>query len=95
MDCPTCGADFSKINVLESRKNKTAIRRRRECSECFSRFTTFELQAQNMPKNYLEKDWKVITGSQIRNIKAKMNHLIEELEKAKKSMNLDDPDEDS
>ena len=48
-----------------------------------------------MPKNYLEKDWRVITGSQIRNVKAKINHLIEELEKAKKAMNLDDPDEDS
>jgi transcriptional repressor NrdR len=41
MDCPACG---SATRVLESRRadDGTALRRRRRCSECEHRFTTFE-----------------------------------------------------
>lgn len=42
MRCPHCGASESR--VVESREggNQAAVRRRRECSECKSRFTTYE-----------------------------------------------------
>jgi len=42
MKCPKCGKIESK--VIDSRvvRDDTAIRRRRECSECNYRFTTYE-----------------------------------------------------
>src|SRR5690606_20782491 len=41
MQCPTCNGD---TRVLESRaaEGGAAVRRRRECTECGRRFTTFE-----------------------------------------------------
>lgn len=38
--CPKCGYEDSK--VIESRDANSAIRRRRECLNCGSRFTTYE-----------------------------------------------------
>ena len=42
MHCPTCGSDNNR--VLESREvdEGLAIRRRRECQDCDTRFTTYE-----------------------------------------------------
>ena len=42
MKCPYCGSNDSK--VLDSRNNEesNSIRRRRECTSCQKRFTTFE-----------------------------------------------------
>jgi transcriptional repressor NrdR len=42
MKCPFCG--FLEDKVVDSRlgKDGTAIRRRRECMKCHSRFTTYE-----------------------------------------------------
>lgn len=40
MRCPYCGHDDSK--VIDSRDVNEAVRRRRECFECGSRFTTYE-----------------------------------------------------
>lgn len=40
MRCPVCGAEDSR--VVDSRTTADAVRRRRECQECASRFTTFE-----------------------------------------------------
>ena len=42
MHCPYCGNDETK--VLDSRQVEegTTVRRRRECDQCFRRFTTFE-----------------------------------------------------
>ncbi|MDR1197128.1 MAG: transcriptional regulator NrdR [Candidatus Nomurabacteria bacterium] len=40
MHCSKCGEDESK--VLESRDTGTSIRRRRECSKCGNRYTTYE-----------------------------------------------------
>jgi len=40
MRCPYCGYDDSK--VIDSREVNEAIRRRRECLGCGSRFTTYE-----------------------------------------------------
>ena len=42
MKCPFCGAD--ELKVIDSRPNldNDTIRRRRECIDCSSRFTTYE-----------------------------------------------------
>ncbi|MDR3125459.1 MAG: transcriptional regulator NrdR [Candidatus Nomurabacteria bacterium] len=40
MHCSKCGNDESK--VLESRDTGSSIRRRRECSKCGNRYTTYE-----------------------------------------------------
>ncbi|MBI2942205.1 MAG: transcriptional repressor NrdR [Chloroflexi bacterium] len=40
MKCPYCGESESK--VVDSREIEDAIRRRRECSRCAQRFTTYE-----------------------------------------------------
>jgi transcriptional repressor NrdR len=40
MICPRCSSD--KLSVTDSRADGGAIRRRRECSECGYRFTTYE-----------------------------------------------------
>ena len=40
MRCPYCTHDDSK--VIDSRNVNEAVRRRRECLECGSRFTTYE-----------------------------------------------------
>jgi transcriptional repressor NrdR len=42
MKCPFCG--FSEDRVIDSRdaRNGNAVRRRRECSKCKQRFTTYE-----------------------------------------------------
>ncbi|HPY84092.1 transcriptional regulator NrdR [Ruminococcus sp. XPD3002] len=40
MKCPYCGFDDSK--VIDSRPKENKIKRRRECTKCLARFTTFE-----------------------------------------------------
>jgi transcriptional repressor NrdR len=42
MNCPSC--DDNKTNVVDSRPTEggTAVRRRRECVDCGTRFTTYE-----------------------------------------------------
>lgn len=40
MKCPYCGSDGSR--VLDSRDVSDGVRRRRQCLECSSRFTTYE-----------------------------------------------------
>ncbi len=42
MRCPECGCVDSKVIDSRPVENHTAIRRRRECSGCGSRFTTYE-----------------------------------------------------
>lgn len=41
MNCPRCGYGYGR--VIDARKNGIAKRRRRECSGCGYRFTTYEL----------------------------------------------------
>ncbi|MCY4116400.1 MAG: transcriptional regulator NrdR [Caldilineaceae bacterium] len=40
MQCPHCGYDHHK--VIDSREREDAIRRRRQCTSCEQRFTTYE-----------------------------------------------------
>ena len=42
MKCPFCGSDNTQVKDSRDTDDGSAIRRRRECNECGSRFTTFE-----------------------------------------------------
>ncbi len=50
MKCPFCGADDTQ--VIDSRVNDVgdSIRRRRKCSACDKRFTTYETAELHMPQ---------------------------------------------
>ena len=55
MNCPYCG--FSDSRVVDSREteSKEAIRRRRECTECGHRFTTYE-KIEEIPITVVKRD---------------------------------------
>jgi transcriptional repressor NrdR len=55
MKCPYCG--FIDDKVIDSRPTDegTAIRRRRECSKCVRRFTTYE-KVESIPLMVVKKD---------------------------------------
>ena len=42
MKCPFCGFDDTIVKDSRNSDDNTSVRRRRECPECGSRFTTFE-----------------------------------------------------
>ena len=42
MRCPFCGADETQVKDSRPTEDGAAIRRRRQCAACGSRFTTFE-----------------------------------------------------
>lgn len=42
MRCPFCGADDTQVKDSRPAEDGLAIRRRRQCASCGSRFTTFE-----------------------------------------------------
>ncbi len=42
MRCPFCNADDTSVKDSRSAEDDTAVRRRRSCAKCGSRFTTFE-----------------------------------------------------
>jgi transcriptional repressor NrdR len=50
MRCPFCGADDTR--VIDSRLSQEGdqVRRRRECTDCKERFTTFEAAELNLPR---------------------------------------------
>lgn len=47
MQCPYCGS--SALKVLDTTDTKSGIRRRRECSNCEQRFTTYERPLATTP----------------------------------------------
>ena len=53
MRCPFCGAEDTK--VTDSRPSDKSIRRRRECTACDKRFTTYE-RIEEMPLVVIKKD---------------------------------------
>lgn len=55
MKCPFCG--FVEDKVIDSRPTDegSAIRRRRECSKCMRRFTTYE-KVESLPLMVIKKD---------------------------------------
>ncbi|MEO1191670.1 MAG: transcriptional regulator NrdR [Pseudomonadota bacterium] len=42
MRCPFCGSDETQVKDSRPTEDSSAIRRRRQCSNCGARFTTFE-----------------------------------------------------
>lgn len=55
MRCPKCGYEESKVVDSRPSENRDAIRRRRECLRCGSRFTTYE-RREEMPLMVLKRD---------------------------------------
>jgi len=42
MRCPFCGSDETQVKDSRSAEDGASVRRRRECTACGGRFTTFE-----------------------------------------------------
>ncbi|MBE6480461.1 MAG: transcriptional repressor NrdR [Atopobiaceae bacterium] len=55
MRCPKCGCEESKVVDSRPSENNDAIRRRRECSDCGFRFTTYE-RCEEIPLTVVKKD---------------------------------------
>ena len=58
MLCERCE---TKTIVIDSRLNekRDSVRRRRECPECNTRFTTFEIKAEEIEAIYSKMKWLV------------------------------------
>jgi transcriptional repressor NrdR len=50
MRCPFCGAQDTRVIDSRLSQDGDQVRRRRECSECRERFTTFEVAELTMPR---------------------------------------------
>ena len=55
MRCPACGHDEDKVVDSRSTKENSAVRRRRECTSCGHRFTTYEY-VEHRPVMVVKKD---------------------------------------
>ncbi|MGV3024652.1 transcriptional regulator NrdR [Clostridium thermobutyricum] len=55
MKCPFCSYNESKVVDSRSTDDNTTIRRRRECSNCGKRYTTYE-KIEDIPMLVIKKD---------------------------------------
>lgn len=55
MRCPKCGCEESKVVDSRPSESNDAIRRRRECTKCSFRFTTYE-RCEELPLLVVKKD---------------------------------------
>ncbi len=55
LKCPFCLADDSKVVDSRPTDEGTVIRRRRECTKCSKRFTTYE-KVEDLPMMVIKKD---------------------------------------
>ncbi|MCL2438415.1 MAG: transcriptional regulator NrdR [Coriobacteriia bacterium] len=55
MNCPKCGHVDSKVIDSRASESQDAIRRRRECLECGTRFTTYE-RREEQPLVVIKRD---------------------------------------
>ena len=55
MRCPRCKADKDRVVDSRASADGTAIRRRRECLECFLRYTTYE-RIESTPLRVVKKN---------------------------------------
>ncbi len=55
MKCPFCGHDEDRVIDSRPAEDGAAIRRRRECIQCNSRFTTYE-KVESLPLLVIKKD---------------------------------------
>ena len=57
MRCPFCGANKCRVSDTRHVENSSIIKRRRECSRCKKRFTTFE-RVEISPLTVIKSDGK-------------------------------------
>ncbi|HHU02562.1 MAG TPA: transcriptional repressor NrdR [Christensenellaceae bacterium] len=55
MKCPYCAGEDSRVVDSRPTEDRTSIRRRRECTSCSRRFTTYE-KLENVPLLVIKKD---------------------------------------
>ncbi len=92
MRCPKCGCEESKVVDSRPSENNDAIRRRRECTKCGYRFTTYE-RREEMPLLVVKKDGRretfdrqklmrgLLTATVKRDVPVqKLNDLIDDIE---------------
>ena len=87
MRCPRCKADKDRVVDSRASADGTAIRRRRECLECFLRYTTYE-RIENTPLRVVKKNGervrfdreRILTG--MTRACEKLNVMMEDLEAA-------------
>ena len=92
MRCPKCGCDESKVVDSRPSESNDAIRRRRECIKCGTRFTTYE-RREEMPILVVKKDGSketferqklmrgLVTATVKRNVALEdLNNLIDDIE---------------
>lgn len=93
MKCPFCGCLDSKVLDSRPADEFTAIRRRRECTECGRRFTTYE-KIDEIPLVVVKKDGRrevfdrnkilsgIIKACEKRSVSIKqMENVIDDIEK--------------
>ena len=56
MKCPTCGTIETRVIDSRIAEDGDAIRRRRECPECQTRFTTYERSEERRSLRVIKKD---------------------------------------
>lgn len=85
MKCPKCGCDESRVVDSRPSENNDAIRRRRECVRCGTRFTTYE-RREEMPLMVVKKNGRKETFDRqklmrgLLNASIKRNIPVEDLE---------------
>jgi len=97
MRCPYCGTADSRVLDSRPAEEGHAVRRRRECSECCKRFTTYE-RVDELPLIVVKKDGRreyfsrqkllagLTTACQKRPIATDaLDHMTEEIERDLKS----------
>lgn len=50
MNCPFCNKDNTKVTDSRLATEGSQVRRRRECSDCLERFTTYETAELSLPR---------------------------------------------
>ncbi len=87
MRCPRCKADKDRVVDSRTSADGSAIRRRRECLDCFLRYTTYE-RIESTPLRVVKKNGDRVRFDRDRIIAGmvraceKLNVMIEELEDA-------------
>ena len=87
MRCPRCKADKDRVVDSRTSADGSAIRRRRECLECFLRYTTYE-RIESTPLRVVKKNGDRVRFERDRIVAGmvraceKLNVMIEELEDA-------------
>ena len=73
MKCPKCGAGYHDVRVTDSRPGDGyGVRRRRECSACGYKFTTYEITATDKAKYELTRRQNEEMRNQIKRIMERM-----------------------